>query len=132
MGYVPKGAQKRLNAASNGSAMSHFRANTLATLAIAQLQVNARVHDAMAGEIPQRLELGVTPQHVCNAYDVYIDGKKQILCCVADIEKGYIKRYIRGLGRKPVANKNGMFDMETLFGKVEIIPKGTKRNDSDA
>lgn len=118
MGYVPKGAQKRLNA------MAQVRANTAATLAIARIQVNANVHQ---GEIPRRLELGVTPTRICNAYDVYLDGKKQALCTVADVDKGYIKRYVRGVGRKPVPNKNGAFDVELLWGKVEIHPKGVKR-----
>lgn len=125
MGYVPKGAQKKLNTVSLG-AMGRVRANTAAILAIMGAQVTERVLTQAAGEIPRRLELGVTPQHVCFAYDVYFDGKKQTLCTVADVDKGYIKRYIRGVGHKAVANKNGKYDMELLFGKVEIIPKGAK------
>jgi hypothetical protein len=121
MGYVPKGAQKRLNA------MAQVRANSTATLELMKIQTNAQVHKEAGGEGPRRLELGVTPTRICNAYDVYFDGKRQTLCTVADIDKGYIKRYVRGVGRKPVANKNGAFDMELLFGKVEIVPKGAKR-----
>lgn len=120
MGYIPKGAQKRLNA------ISAMRKNTLSTLSHMSAEVNRRVHEEAGGIIPRRMELGITPRHVVNAYDVYFNGKKQTLCTVADVDKGYIKRYIRGVGRKPVANKEGTYDMETLFGKVEIISKGVK------
>lgn len=122
MGYVPKGAQKRLNA------MAMVRANTAATLAVMSIQTTQRVLKEAGGDVPRRLELGVTPTRICNAYDVYLDGVKQTLCIIADVDKGYIKRYIRGVGRKPVPNKNGMFDTELHFGKVEIVPKGAKRD----
>jgi hypothetical protein len=125
MGYVPKGAQKRMNA------MAQVRATSQVTLALMGIQATAKVHSEADGIVPQRLELGVTPTRICNAYDVYLNGKKQALCTVADVDKGYIKRYVRGVGRKPVPNKEGAFDVELLWGKVQIIPKGTKPPASD-
>lgn len=90
MGYVPKGAQKLMNA------MAQMRANSAATLALIGIQSTQKVHKEADGIVPQRLELGITPTRICNAYDVYLDGKKQALCTVADVQRGYIKRYVRG------------------------------------
>lgn len=127
MGYVPKGVQKRLNKMNNtSSAMSLLRVGTAAALADLGNRTNAQVHKELGADVPRRLELGVTPTRICNAYDVYLNGQKQFLCIVADVDKGYIKRYVRGVGRKPVANKNGTFDTELHFGKVQIVPKGQK------
>lgn len=115
MGYVPKGAQKRLNT------MAKVRANTVATLATAKAQVTARVLSESVGDIPRRLDAAITPQHVCRAYDVYFNGKRQQLCTVADVEKGYIVRYTKGFGNMGMTR-----DTERLFGKVQIVPKGAQ------
>lgn len=125
MGFVPKGVQRKNNA------LAMMRATSQTTLALMGMQVSARVHKEFAGEVPRRLELGLTPTHVCNAFDVYLDGKRQQLCTVADVDKGYIKRYVHGVGRKPVPNKEGAFDVELLWGKVQIVPKGTKLPQDD-
>jgi hypothetical protein len=120
MGFVPKGVQRRLNARprSRSFLMAAAMLGVSNGIAITPLPPT--------GPTPRRLELGVTPQEICNQYDVYFNGVKQTLCCVADMDKGYIKRYLRGIGRKPVVNKNNKYDMELLFGDVQIVPKGAK------
>jgi hypothetical protein len=128
MAYIPKSAQRKIDS------VSRLRSSSL-LMAAAMLGVSNGIAIASqappAGPPPRRLELGVTPQQVCNQYDVYFNGEKQRLCCVADVDKGYIKRYLRGVGRKPVVNKNGKYDMELLFGKVQIVPKGAKCEQED-
>ncbi len=72
----------------------------------------------------KRLCIDDTPHEVCQQYDVYFNGVKQHLCHTADVEKGHILRFKRGMGNLPVKNRVGRYDTEMLTGKVEIVPKG--------
>lgn len=48
-------------------------------------------------------------------YVVLLNGVVQRLCTVADVEYGYVERYLRGRGSTPTT-----FHTERVHGKVEI------------
>jgi hypothetical protein len=76
---------------------------------------------------PRRMDSETTPREVCEAFDVYFNGIRQLCCKVADVDKGYIVRYKRSIGRKPMTTQT-----EVLRGKVEIRRKGEARTDGAA
>lgn len=73
-------------------------------------------------DTPRRMHSGTTPASVCDAFDVFFNGIRQLCCKTADVDKGYIVRYKKSVGRKPVGTAT-----EVLRGKVEIRRKGEAR-----
>lgn len=115
MSYIPKKALKKIQQVRGvvaRSAATHDRERAKLALSI---------------PTPRKLEVGVDSPQVCAAFDIYFNDKLQRLCVIADVEKGYIKRHVRGIGNRPVKNAAGKFDNEILFGRVQIVPKGQKR-----
>jgi hypothetical protein len=108
MSYIPKSAMKRIVMANNRSA-------ALASAMTAQVIL----------QTPRRMEAGVTPLGIQGMYDVYLDGVKQHLCTLADVDRGYVVRYIRGKSNRPQTKQT-----ETIHGKVEIRRRGEKRKTS--
>lgn len=89
--------------------------------------VAALIHDTRTMPTPRRMDSDTTPRDVCEAFDVYFNGIRQLCCKVADVDKGYIVRYKRSVGRKPVGTET-----EVLRGKVEIRRKGEPRQTGQA
>lgn len=77
----------------------------------------------MADILPSRLEVGVNPASECALYDVYFNGRLQKNCVIADVTKGYIKRYQRHFGLM-ARNGAGRPMMEEKRGRVVIVLKG--------
>lgn len=102
MSYVPKSAQRKIDAANRAiRAMPH------------------RVFDGVEKiAVPFVPEVLVAGQGGAQMWDVFFNGTKQHLCQHADTLQGYIVRYVRGVGNKPLTK-----DTEKLFGVVEIRRK---------
>jgi hypothetical protein len=93
------------------------------TMALAALSVSTQ-----AAPIPRRMDSDTTPRHICESHDVFFNGIRQLCCKVADVDQGYIVRYKKSVGRRPVGTAT-----EVLRGKVEIRRKSeagqTRGND---
>lgn len=102
MSYIPKSALRKIQAANR---------------AIAQLphRVFDGVEKIAVPFVPRVLTSG---QGGAQMWDVFFNGVKQKLCQHADSERGYIVRYVRGVGSKPLSAET-----EKLFGVVEIKRK---------
>lgn len=70
-----------------------------------------------------RLDISKDSQQKCRQYDVFFNGVLQRLCIFADEETGTIKRYVTGMGNRPIADKGRQVRTELLKGKVEIKRK---------
>lgn len=84
MSHIPKSAQRKIDAANRA------RAARTAT------GPHAGIVDAQPPPTPKRLDITTMPGAYCRAFNVYFNGVKQNLCQVADVERGYITRYLRG------------------------------------
>lgn len=103
MSYIPKSAQRKIDAANRAiKAMPHRVFDGYEKIAVPF--------------VPNRLVSGMAGAQM---WDVFLDGMKQHLCQVADIDGGYVIRYLRGVGSKPLTKET-----ETVFGVVEIRRKG--------
>lgn len=102
MSYVPKSAQRRIDKANREiRAMPH--------------RVFDGVEKIAAPYVPTTLTAG---QGGAQMWDVFFNGTRQHLCQHADTERGYIVRYLRGSGSRPLTNET-----EKVFGVVEIKRK---------
>lgn len=102
MSYIPKGAQRKIDAANRSiKAMPHRVFDGVEKLAVPF--------------VPERLTAG---QGGAQMWDVFFNGTKQHLVQHADCMQGYIVRYVRGVGNKPTSSET-----EKLFGVVEIKRK---------
>lgn len=78
------------------------------------------------GKPPQRVAVGENSMDVCNAVDVFFkkEGEKefirQTVCTVADVQRGYIERYVKSRGRVGIAEDGKQAKTETLYGQVRI------------
>lgn len=104
MGHIPKSAQRAIDKANRDRAKM------------------ARVRDQVAAQlpVPRVMAHGMTPQSIMNLFDVYLDGERQHLCTLANVDKGLIRRWCRGHAH--LADKTG--GQEEVYGKVEIRRKG--------
>lgn len=104
MSYLPKSVQRKLDA-DNRARQLHM---------VAMISAGVQV---VAAEpfVPKVLSAG---QGGAQMWDVFFNGTKQHLCQHADTLQGYIVRYVRGVGNKPLTK-----DTEKLFGVVEIKRK---------
>lgn len=121
MSYIPKSAQEKIDA------LKSIPLPTLATAA-AVIVAHAEIQQVIAQlpVAPRRMEVGVTPQDVCSAYDVYLNGRRQSLCLIADVDKGFVRRYIHGVGNRPCPDRHGHMNTEIKFGRVHIVRKLVK------
>lgn len=102
MSYIPKSALRKIEAANRAiKAMPHRVFDSIDTIAVPF--------------VPNILTAG---QGGAQMWDVFFNGVKQHLCQHADCERGYIIRYVRGVGNKPLTQ-----EVEKLFGTVEIKRK---------
>jgi len=113
---IPKSAQRHIDA------LNRIRREGMAKLNKA-IEMKVAAYD---GPVPRRMAVDETPSGMHAAHDVYLNGVKQRLCIVADMDKGYVKRYVSGVGNIPLRNRKGNTDTELLFGDVQIVRKGTK------
>lgn len=102
MSYIPKSAQRKIDAANSAiKAMPH------------------RVFDSVDKiAVPFVPTILIAGQGGAQMWDVFFNGVKQHLCQRADSERGYIIRYVRGTGNKPLSK-----EVEMLTGIVEIKRK---------
>lgn len=102
MSYIPKSAQRKIDAANRAiKAMPHRVFDGVDKLAVPF--------------VPNILTAG---DGGAQMWDVFFNGVKQHLCQHADCERGYIVRYTHGTGNKPLTSET-----EKLFGVVEIKRK---------
>ncbi len=105
-----------------------------------KLSLNTRVALAALGAalasgpaMPRRMEVGVTPQDVCQAFDVYLNGVLQDGCCVvADVDAGYVVRYVRTADGKFMMRHDKRLLMQRVNGKVEFRRKGERYKTGEA
>lgn len=80
---------------------------------------------------PKRLSVDEHSADYCRMFEVFLDGKKQTRCTVADVEHGYVIRYKNAIFGIPIKNhKTGKVETETVKGLVRIVHKvnnGTKK-----
>lgn len=119
MHRIPKSAQRHIDR------LNKVRADTAVALAAAAMARAART-PLVDCPVPRYMSLDSTPRDVAAAHDVYLNGVKQRLCIVADMDKGFIKRYVAGVGNIPALNRHGKADTELLFGDVRIVRRGEK------
>lgn len=120
MHRIPKSAQRHIDALQRTRAAN---AGNLASAAAARAARKATELPRAVGPV-RRLALGETPQEICNAYDVYLNGIKQRLCIIADMDLGYVKRYKAGVGNIPSKDRRGNAQTEMVTGNVQIVRKG--------
>lgn len=102
MSRIPKHAQRAIDKANRAR----------------QAQQPAAPAPAKPAGPPRRMEAGVTSPRICGMYDVFLDGVQQVRCKIADVDGGFVVRYIHGKGNRPEG-----WETERLEGKVEIRPK---------
>ncbi len=102
-GRIPKSAQRAID-----------KANRMRSATLGMQMAERRAMPA-----PRRMALNETPRSLMNQYDVYFNDELQMLCVVADVDKGMIGRWKSGRGNRPDKNSG----LEELYGKVEIRPK---------
>lgn len=71
--------------------------------------------------VPTILDIQKDSKEKCAQFDVYLNGKKQTQCVLADSDKGYVIRY-KTLYGVPVTRGNVRV-VERIAGKVEIVLK---------
>lgn len=96
------------------------RAAHLAALRISTPSTEIPVPDSLPSRAPGYMKLGRTPERICRAYDVYLNGVRQVSCDEVSVEAGFVKRY--PIGRGGLADRSK--PLETLTGTVEIVHKG--------
>lgn len=70
---------------------------------------------------PTRMKTGETPNEICAAFDVYLDGVRQDGCCVeADTQAGYVVRYRRSQRTGKYVRNGDEIETERVEGKVEF------------
>lgn len=103
MSYVPKSAQRKIDAANRAIAKLPHR--------VAEA-TDPKPHVPF---VPKQLVAG---QGGAQMWDVYLDDVKQHLCKEADVARGFIVRYTQGVGNKPTTQQ-----VEKIYGKVRIEKK---------
>ncbi len=99
-GHIPKSAQRALDKANKASAARLIEKKAeVATL-----------------PLPRFMAVGMTPRNIINMHEVYFNGERQQLCTIADVDKGFIRRWMHGKGNVPAKDSPS----EDCFGKVEI------------
>lgn len=78
-------------------------------------RINTEIKQAII-PVPRVMAMGMTPRHIMNLFDVYLNGEKQTLCTLANVDKGLVRRWDKGIGHTPL--KGAV--QEEVFGKVEI------------
>lgn len=111
MSYIPKSAQRKIDKYNSKTRVIQLSPEAEAKLVKA-------FEDRKPAEPPKRLRSG---QPGAGLWDVYFNGVKQHLCAVADVEQGFVIRYLHGKGNTPTTSQT-----EQVRGYVEIVRKGTQ------
>jgi hypothetical protein len=102
-GRIPKSAQKAIDKANQQRRLFQI----------------TREAAARSIPVPRVMATNVTPRHIANLFDVYFNDELQLLCTLANVDKGMIRRYTSGFGNRPDKGS----PIEELYGKVEIRRK---------
>jgi hypothetical protein len=102
-GRIPKSAQRAIDKANQQR----------------RIFETAQTAAARGVTTPRKMEVGVTPRGTMNMFEVYFNDEKQLLCTLADVDSGTIRRWNAGAGNRPA--KGAV--QELLQGKVEIRPR---------
>lgn len=102
MSYIPKSAQRKIDAANRAIAKLPHR-------------IAEQTSEPAVPFVPKRLVSGMGGAQM---WDVSLDGVKQHLCKEADVARGFVVRYTQGIGNKPTTQQ-----LEKVHGVVTITRK---------